>query len=263
MLRSEICRRAVWSFLAIYFVGGFADQALAENVLVLSSDSTALDNQIQTVLQNHGHSVTIGDPYYNFFGAGLEGRKVVLLLANFNWATGQADMPLAGQEALVSFVSNGGGLITAEWTAWKWATEKNSSYVFTGSFARLGVLFPVQRINDYGYSNTLTYTQDTPDSLLNNGIPPSFAFLVDEIEGTETFLVPELTATVFYSSSGSHFFNNNIPMNGAGLVGWRVGAGHVLQFSTLLGPKELADAMYGRLVANTVNWAGREIVDLW
>jgi hypothetical protein len=41
-------------------------------------------------------------------------------------------------------------------------------------------------------------------------------------------------------------------------VGWRIGAGHVLQFSTTVGPIALADPSYGRLVANAVAWAAQE-----
>jgi hypothetical protein len=71
--------------------------------------------------------------------------------------------------------------------------------------------------------------------------------------GSEACLVPQLTATVFYASEGSscHFE----PMT-VGFIGWRFGQGHVLQVSTLLDPIELADATYGRLLANAVTWAG-------
>src|SRR5262245_8563699 len=247
-----------------------------------------MDAYIQAVLESNGHRVTIGLPYHAFYGAGLEEQDVVLLLANYNWSqcavgispcvqSGPGDMPLAGQEALVDFVSKGGGLVTAEWTVWKWATS-GAGYPllqpFVESFAYLGDIFPVYRISTYGYSSTLTYAQASPNALLNNGLPPAFEFPVDDVEGTEMFLFPLPTATVFYGSRGSIFFplcgragllNQSIcelegqgALHGAGLVGWRIGAGHVLQFSTVMGPKEFADPRYGRLVANAVTWAGHE-----
>jgi hypothetical protein len=70
--------------------------------------------------------------------------------------------------------------------------------------------------------------------------------------------VPQSAATVFYTSVGS--YGSDYPQGRQtktyGLLGWRFGAGHVLQFSTLFDPIELADATYGRLIANAVTWAG-------
>ena len=157
-----------------------AGQAFAENVLILSGGLETNDNMVKSVLEAHGHRVTIGVPYHAFFGAGLEEQDVVLLLAGYNWSlcvagivpcmpSGPGDMPLAGQEALVDFVSKGGGLVTAEWTVWKWATS-GAGYPFlqpfVESFAHLGDIFPVHRISTYGYSSTLTYAQASPNALL-------------------------------------------------------------------------------------------------
>ena len=84
--------------------------ASAHDVLVLSSGSTALDDQLRTILQDQGHVVTLGKKFTGFSGEGLAGQKVVLLLPNLDGGTG--DMPLAGQNALVNFVSAGGGVVT-------------------------------------------------------------------------------------------------------------------------------------------------------
>src|SRR5215813_6073719 len=106
------------SLLIVVLVCGtlFPLPASAHNVLVLSTGLPALDARFQTVLEAHGHIVTIGRPFPEFSGGDLRGKDVVLLLPNYNWLTG--DMPLAGQTALVDFVTAGGGLLTSEWTVY-------------------------------------------------------------------------------------------------------------------------------------------------
>jgi hypothetical protein len=249
-------RRSASRFLSVLLVIWISARVgSAESVLILSSGFSALDNQLAMLLGDAGHSVTVGTQYVSFIGADLGGKNVALLLTNYNWPAG--NMPEAGQEALVNFVSSGGGLITTEWTVWKWAS-KGGTYPFSGSFARLGELFPVEKNDNYGYSSTLTYTQAASDPTLNSELPASFTFPTDDIEGTEAYFVPRPAATVFYSSTGSRIVDDiSTAMNGAGVVGWRVGAGHVLQLSTVMGPKELGDPSYRRLVTNAVNWAGK------
>ncbi len=177
-----------------------AGEVSAKAVLLLSSGNTTLDQQTKTVLQFHGHVVTIGPQYINFTGPGLTGKHVVLLLANLNWNAG--DMPLAGQTALVNFVSAGKGLVTSEWTVYKRSG---------GEFAVLSTIFPALPSSNFSSTPTLIYTQDTPDPLLNSGLPAQFSFSADNIGGGETEFVPQVGATVFYQNSG---------FNSPGLIGW-------------------------------------------
>jgi type 1 glutamine amidotransferase len=252
--------------LSLFFAVGLADHAFAKNVLILSAmtgpfDPQAHQNQLRSVLQAYGHNVTIGNTYETFAEPPVDGQDVVLL--DFD-----GDMPITGQQALVDFVSNGGGLIANAWTFWKWAAQDNDYFVGRPGLERLGILFPIQRvrIRNQGLvwpwlpdrTAPLTLRQGTPDPVLTSGIPQSFSFLMDDLiyggdRGSEACLVAQPTATVFYISQGSSC--DLEPMT-VGLVGWRFGAGHVLQFSTLLEPIELADATYGRLIANAVTWAG-------
>jgi hypothetical protein len=233
----------------------------AENVLIFSSGSKVVDNQLQDILQAYGHNVTISDSFRYFVGNGLEGQKVVILM-NLDNGVLRSDMPSEGQEALVDFVSRGGGLVTSAWAVLKWTSPPCCEY-FWGrpGLARLGVVLPLERISNYGWPNgtlTLTLTEATPDPILTRGIPSPFSFLVDTVEdSSEAFLMPKLASTIFYSTMSS-YFNGVGPMKNAGLVGWRVGAGHVLQFSTQIGANELGDPIYSRLMANAVSWAGHE-----
>jgi hypothetical protein len=241
----------------------------AENVLVFSSGSRVVDDQLQSILQAYGHTVTISPPFDGFVGNGLEGHKVVILMnLDDNWLALRADMPSQGQDALVDFVSKGGGLITNGWAIWKWALPGDDYVWGRPGFARLGLVFPVERISHDGWNidGTLTLTEATPDPILSNGIPASFSFWADSLgieAGLEAFLKPKLASTIFYGSTGSLFAGVNYakgaePVKSAGLVGWRVGAGHVLQFSSLIGPYELGDPTYSRLLANAITWAGHE-----
>ncbi len=211
--------------------------ASAHDVLVLSSGSTALDDQLRTILQDQGHVVTLGNEFTGFSGEGLAGQKVVVLLPNLGDESG--DMPLAGQNALVNFVSAGGGLVTSEWTICMSAFR---------SFAALVPVLPVLPNVSYSESRSITYKEATPDPLLNSGVPSTLTFTADYYYGTETYFAPRRGATVFYTSAGGS--------GGAGVVGWQFGSGRVIQFSTVLGTLELGNATYGRLVANAVSWSG-------
>src|SRR5262245_26304135 len=103
--------------LAILVCGLMASpSASADAVLVLSSGSADLDAQLQAVLQSQGHVVTIGDDFRKFTGDGLAGQNVVFLWPILD--DGNSEMPLAGQNAIVNFVSAGGGLVASEWTSY-------------------------------------------------------------------------------------------------------------------------------------------------
>jgi hypothetical protein len=262
-------RNVSWILLSVCIVAVVPGSALAENVLIFSSGSKVIDNQLQDILQAYGHSVTIALPFDYFVGDGLEGQKVVILMnLDDNWGTLRADMPSRGQEALVDFVSKGGGLITNAWAVWKWALPSEDYVWGRPGLARLSVVFPVERFSHEGWNRdgTLMLEAAAPDPILSGGIPSSFSFWLDQLgyeAGFEAFLWPKLAATTFYGSTGSQFSGlypktAAEPAKSGGLVGWRVGAGHVMQFSTLIGPNELGDPVYSRLLANAVTWAGHE-----
>jgi hypothetical protein len=265
MRSRKISCAVAFTFFGVFIAAAVPDHALAENVLILSQGSfftTALqdNNRLQNVLEAYGNSVKIGGPYASFDGTELEGQNVVIL-SQFD----VPDMPIKGQQALVDFVSRGGGLIANAWTVWKWAAQYNDYFVLQGGLERLGSLLPVQRISLRGYTydtGGLTLTEATRDPVLMRGIPPSFSFGVDtntqDEVGAEALLAPKLAATVFYASAGS--YNSAYPQGRQtktlGLVGWRFGNGHVLQFSTTFND-ELANATFDRLLANAVTWAGQ------
>jgi hypothetical protein len=90
-------------------------------IRLLSSGDASNDAAIQSVLRSAGDSVTIGPTYNNFTGAGVGGFNAVFLSPSLqansvvNWVPWGAppDLPTSGQQALINFVNQGGGLVRA------------------------------------------------------------------------------------------------------------------------------------------------------
>lgn len=218
----------------------------AARVYVMSSGDSDLDNQVATILTGHGHTVTIGVPYHQFNGTqDLSGIDVVYLQANWNWTSG--DMPLAGQTALLQWLTDPNhGLVTGEWVVWKNAA---------GSFQTLGDAFAVPQDGRFRSSLSATFSRATISATLNAGLPNNFTFNVTSYGGTETFLLPKPGARVFYRSD---FQIGEV--RGRGLVGgYYLGSrGRVLHFSTTNGPDQLAHVHFARLLSNAMNWAASD-----
>jgi hypothetical protein len=210
----------------------------ADSVLLLSTGVAAEDNAVVNLLDADGHTVTIGPQYQSYTGSSLSGYSAVILLQNNTGIGGE--MPVGGQTALLNYVNGGGGLLTGEWTVWGNAAE--------GFNTVLAPLLPVIPSTAFDYNSPITYSESTPNAVLNSGLPSSFTFNADNNGGTETYFQPKTGATVFYGSS----FGGAPP--GDGVIGWNYGSGHVLSLSTLAGQTELGDQNYGRLFSNGVSW---------
>ena len=215
---------------------------LALDVYVLSGGNATGDQAVLDALTGAGHNANLGPQPHEWDGtqADLTVFDVVVLLNNYNRSLGS--MPATGEAALLDYVSSGGGMVTGEWLI------RN---IYTGG--RHTGLKPLVPVNHVGFNTapSTTYSQVTQVRLINNGVPASFSFPLNDIDGSESFLDPKLGATVFYSSSNSQH---------SGLVGWNHGQGRVISYSTLLSEVELADSDYQRLFLNTVKWAGQEPV---
>ncbi|MBC7833708.1 MAG: hypothetical protein H7Y88_01230 [Phycisphaerales bacterium] len=210
------------------------------NVLVLSSGDSVLDAQYEEVLEAHGHTVAFAPQWYQYDGtASLAGVDAILLLNNANWNFG-GPMPAVGQTQIVNFVNNGGALVTTEWTVW------NNGFNGTVDFDLLDVVFAVEPSSNFRLMAEATYTQSVSNPVINAGLPASINFTADTFSGTETYFVAKPGASEFYTSDGY----------GSGLVGWSVGGGRCANFSTCIGPQQLDDANFSRLLSNTLDWAG-------
>lgn len=89
--------------------------AQAANVLLLGDNEA--ETQVQQALEGAGHTVTFGGIYYDWDGItpNVNDFDVVVYLNGTDY--GYALQPVAAS-AIDQFVSNGGGLILTEWTAY-------------------------------------------------------------------------------------------------------------------------------------------------
>ena len=240
-------------FLLLALAGLFASTADTGMVLMIGPNPSGLFSE--GGLAQYGHTVTIG-PNYDVFDEtfDLSPYDVIILSAAVYNLPPTSE---AGQQSIVDFVLNGGGLITGEWTTWK------------NNFDILKPLFPTTTDGSYiggaGMEVSVRYQQVTADPILNAGLPASMDFVVNSA-GSE-IIVPKPGATVFYSGDSispyylwylgvAYPFDEVFPS--AGLVGWDYGQGRVMNFSTTLqqpvGPDYTDN--YSRLVANAIDWAG-------
>ena len=187
-------------------------------------------------MQAFGHSVTLGVDYLSFDGTqSLAGFDAVYLQVNYNWWSGT--MPAAGQTELVNFVNSGGGLVTTEWLLW------SASYCY---FATLNPILPVAPTQSFDNVGSVTFTENTPDPILNAGLGASFTMSLQSISATRTyFSTLRPGATSFYTMDGGYI----------GLAGWDAGSGRVLSFATTNGQAQLDDPDFRRLLSNSMDWA--------
>jgi hypothetical protein len=209
----------------------------ATRIYVFSGGNLTQDLRIKEILEGLGHQVDLGVKFYQFDGTlNLTAYKVLILLASTDFDI--ADMPLAGQNALLNLISSGRRLITGEWTIY--TTSKNN-YLQT-----LMTAFPADSDGTYSSTSPITYMAKHPDPVLNFNVPSSFSFAVTNLSGTEARI---------WTKSGAQTFYDSLNLD-AGLVGWKYGAGSVLNFSTPMGPAELDNSNYRQLLINAISWTG-------
>ncbi len=209
-------------------------------IYVLKGGHKDSDQAVIDTLRGCGWNVTEGDetPKWDGSQANLNDFDAVVILHNANWAE---PLPAAGAQAIRDYIRQGGGVVTSEWFTYG---------IFFGS-----PLLPLSPVGEYcGWNNasTTTYTQVTPDPVINNGLPTSFSFSLSSFAGTESCFVTKSGATVFYSSS-----NGGGRPGSPGLLGWNVENGRIISFSTLAGKTELENANYAQLLCNTDAWVAR------
>ncbi len=210
----------------------------ATTVYVMSSGYEPQDTAVAAALTGYGHKVVPGVQYWQFDGTqSLAGIDVVYVQANYNYSS--PDMPGSGQSALVSYVSEGGGLVTTEWVYWDIAAY--------GWFSTLATILPGEPTTSYNRNPSYDLVQASPDPVVNSGLPESFSIPADDIAGCETNLTTRAGATDFYDSV---LFGPRV-----GLCGWDCGTGRVASFSMVCGVNMLTDGFGGRLVSNTLDWA--------
>jgi hypothetical protein len=237
----------------------------AAKILLLTAGDSSDNAMLKSVLESQGNTVTVGPTYTSFTGDGLSGYNAVLLSPSGPWST--ADMPTTGQQALVNFVQGGGGLVTGEPVMTMLLAYPPGSQ---GDFKTLAQTFPAYYFGANTFNSPLVFSALTHDPVMNAGLPSTFGMNVMNPNAptweSEAYIRPinwnsaVKNVTSFFSTNqwtdtpGS--FQGSMGA-GSGLVGGSVGAGRVVNMSTIPDVAALLDPNYDRLLANTVNWASQ------
>ncbi|MGQ9901452.1 MAG: hypothetical protein ACUVR1_04480 [Fimbriimonadales bacterium] len=206
----------------------------AQRVYLFGTGVPERDAALYEALQAHGLQVTQGVPYQAFDGSqSLSGYQVAVLVG-----TGYPDdMPIDGQWALLTWVGDGHGLVTLEWTVWSANAAKRLSI--------LRALLPATYRRDT-YRMRILYQQQVSDSILNQGLTAN----LDLGEGHEAHLRPKLGATVYYTS--------DYAASAGGVIGWAYQEGRVISLSVAPAYAlnlTAQNAAFRRLLTNAVRWA--------
>ena len=171
--------------------------ATPPNVLIIWDNSSSNSNtlSLKSALENEGFTVSLSstnESSYNGTNPTLSNYDAVIHL---NGTTYNSDMPSGGQNALVNFVNNQGGLyIHTEWNVW--AVSSRGHY---GNMTEL-ILF---NYSGYG-SGTNTYTEVNSQSnhQILDDIPSSFSVSCGYNKGTAKSFESS-PVTVLMTDSGS------------------------------------------------------------
>jgi type 1 glutamine amidotransferase len=219
----------------------------ASKILLISSGDASNDAAIESVLQSAGDTVTVGPTYSTFTGSGLSGYNAVFLNPNAgDWTT--SDMPVSGQQALLNYVDQGGGLVTS---AMVFALANPDSKEFQTLVPALPAVAPGAETSN----SPITFTSLTSNSTINAGLPSTFSFPAAGYS-TEALLTPKLSTTGFFATNQwtATFGGEGV---GYGSGGGGYGAGRILSLSTFSDNLALSNAAYDQMLVNALNWAGQ------
>lgn len=145
-----------------------------------------------TILEEAGMDAEFGGLYWEWDGSGLDDVSPFFFLTGYEYNETVAD---SVQEALVDFVSAGGGIMTTEWMLY----ETGGGY-----YDMITAMAPSLYDDDYDYY-TETYTVAVPAHPIAQGLPASFATPDDAWSYSLTVAdpTPSKQATVVITGSAS------------------------------------------------------------
>jgi len=234
------------SLMALMILSSLSLNSWALSVYVMSEGTYEDNRTILDTLTAAGHDPVLGvEPHrWNGSQADLSAYDVVIL--SLATSVLSQDMPTDGQAALISFVQQGGGLVTGEWLAY---------HIYNNWFQALDLIIPVKSITgNFVTKESTKYHQckRKTDPVLNNGLPTTFLFPTADIEGSESLFLAKRHSTTYYRTSA----DGRMFLCTPGVVGWQKESGRVISFSTLFTHIELSDINYATLFVNAVEWAG-------
>lgn len=222
--------------------------ARGSTIYVMGSGDAATDSNVISILNNAGHTATLGSQLSSMDGAeDLSSYDAVYLQNSYNWD--QSIMEAAALNLANYVTEQGGGLVTAEWTVW-------SAYTESG-WEPIQEILPVEYV-DYTYPTACTFTQVTADETINYNLGLSFDFVPSDSDGSFTHMILKPGATEYYSAKTD--YDEDVTV---GMAGWEVGenGGRVFSFSVILGADEMSEGSDpARLLANAFYWTANQSV---
>jgi hypothetical protein len=216
--------------------------ALAADVLVLSSGDADLDGTAVALLETAGHEVTLGHQIWELTGTeDLSAHDSVLALCGPNWSSILSLFSEPAQWMLADYAEAGGGIVFSEWIGYSTRFQTVLAGILPTDY--------VSYISEATVEFVRSGSAEAERSTVTCQMPAAISVASDNYEGTESWLTAKPGATVFFESATT---------GGAGVAGWSVGSGRVLQFSSSIGLNQLTDFTFSRLVLNAVDWAGEE-----
>jgi hypothetical protein len=213
------------------------------NILMLVDADGPGTDALKAALVSAGNTVTSTTPDYawNTTNPSLAGFQVVIHLKG---ATFDTPLPVVAQQALESFVRQGGGFIGGQW---------NGYDLYTGDQVNMPDLV-LQGFgdftDDFGVGINVTYTT-VPRQRCHPvlaGIPSSFTFSADGHDAGSLVRFATQPSTVLMTATSG----------GPGVIVRDFGTGHVADFSfapNYLTQNTLQDANIQKLYVNAVTWA--------
>lgn len=224
-----------------------ASNAFGSKILLIGGDDASNTSMMASVLEAQGNTVTTAPAYTAFTGSGLSAYNAVFLLPNGAYYNG-VDMPDSGQQALVDYVKNGGGLVTSEAVG-----DMIQGPGGVHMLQKLAQALPFTGLFHNTANSPVILGQITNDPIMNDQLPSQLV-LHPQGYNTEIGYTPKWGATAFFDTNQwTATFGGYGVM--AGVVGWNFGSGRVLSLSMFSDSALLADPNYDRLVGNSVRWA--------
>ena len=227
----------------------------ATRVYITGSSNTSNDQILKSALEAEGFIVEVGFEYWEeeLETVDFSSFDVIYLQDNYNW--GYDFYSNTAQQNIVSFVENGGGLVTAEWVSWESAPSRDR-------WKLILPLLPVDYVS-WDTPTSVEFTEAEPSQRLNEGVSSPFTFIPTDADGSFTEFIARSGATVFYTANTSIYGTTD------GMVGWSYGnnGGRVFSFCVTNGASELVPngesgdytlSTLGRLWANSLGWVARE-----
>ena len=156
--------RALTLFLAVLAVSA-PGLAGAADVLLIWDVQNSNTTSLQNALQAAGHTVTLSSTNESSYTGSNPAPSGFQTVIHLNGTTYVSEMPVAGQNALLSFVQGGGGFIGHEWSAYQ---------ISNGQMTAMTDLTLAVRSSGTGETVTLTEVAAQSSHPVLASVPASF-----------------------------------------------------------------------------------------